>query len=268
MKVLKYDVIAGGIKLYESDLDLEQTLDCGQAFRWEKTDENTFEGAYLNYPLKVSQNGNEFIFHNISEDEFLNIWVEYFDLYTDYAALKNKYCEDEMMKKACSYAQGIRILKQDSFEALISFIFSQNNNIKRIKGIIKRLCEHYGGFPTAKDLAACEVEDLEFLRSGFRAKYVIDAARKVLSGEIDLEKIKALDYDTASLELQKIKGVGPKVADCVLLFGMYKIEAFPKDVWIKRAMAEYYPQGLPQCILGTQGIAQQYLFHYIRNNAE
>lgn len=262
---MKYTVLSNGIHLFEPDLDLASTLDCGQAFRWEETKPSTFSGFFLDHPLTVSQNGQEFIFHDISEKDFLEIWVDYFDLNTDYSSLKNEYSKDEIMKLACEFASGIRLLRQDSWEALISFIFSQNNNIKRIKGIIKRLCEHFGGFPSAETLCRCEIEDLEFLRAGFRTKYVLDAAQKVASGEIKLDEIRLMPYEDAKYALMAVKGVGPKVADCVLLYGMYRTEAFPRDVWIKRAEAEYYPDGMPECIEKTKGIAQQFLFHYIRN---
>ena len=128
-----------------------------------------------------------------------------------------------------------------------------------------RLCQHYSGYRTAEDMADETIDSLAYLRSGFRAKYLVDAIEKVLSGEIDYDKIKALPLDDARNELMKIKGVGPKVADCTLLFGFYKTDAVPKDVWVKRVLAQWYPNGLPACVKGVEGIAQQYLFHYIRN---
>lgn len=183
---------------------------------------------------------------------------------TDYGELKRRFSENETLSKACSFAGGIRILRQDSWEALSSFIISQNNNIPRIKGIIGRLCELYAA-TFAEDMADETVDSLAYLRSGFRAKYLVDAIEKVLSGEIDYQKIKEMPLDDARNELMKIKGVGPKVADCTLLFGFYKTDAFPKDVWVKRVLAQWYPNGLPSCVKGVEGIAQQYLFHYIRN---
>lgn len=157
------------------------------------------------------------------------------------------------------------MLKQDKWECLCSFIISQNNNIPRIKGIISRLCLHYGHFPSPSELASETVESLGFLRSGFRAKYLIDAAEKTADGSLELEAIPDMTIENARKRLMTIKGVGPKIAECVLLFGMYKTEAFPIDVWIKRVMDNYYPEGLPDEAKGIEGIAQQYLFHYIRN---
>lgn len=262
---MKYEISGNDIILYQPDLILSETLDCGQAFRWEPTDENTYSGYYIDTPLTISGSNGRFVLKDTTEETFLNVWVNYLDLDTDYSELKSRYSADETLLKACDYSKGIRLLKQDAWEALVSYIFSQHNNIPRIKGIISRLVSHYGCFPTAEMLAKETPETLGFLRSGFRAKYVIDAAQKVLSGEVDLEKCRALPLDEARQELMKIKGVGPKVADCVMLYGMHKLDAFPVDVWIKRAMENYYPNGLPECASGSEGIAQLYIFNYIRN---
>lgn len=267
---MEYRSKNGNIILYQKDFNLDETLDCGQAFRWEKTAGEdavcTYNGFFLDKPLKISEaEENCFVLHNTSEEEFLTVWKDYFDLDTDYGKIKQRLSADETLRKACAFAGGIRLLKQDSWECICSFIISQNNNIPRIKGIISRLCEHYGHFPSAAEMASETVESLEYLRSGFRAKYLIDAAVKTASGEIDLNEIKKMDIQQARQKLMTVKGIGPKVAECVLLFGMYRTEAFPVDVWIKRVMEKYYPDGLPSFTEGIEGIAQQYLFHYIRN---
>lgn len=262
---MKYEVKSKDIILYESDLRLGQTLDCGQAFRWNKIGENTYSGSYLDCPLEISGSDGVFTLKNTTESEFLSIWYDYFDLGTDYSELKKSYGCDPVLKAACQYSPGMRLLRQDSWEALVSYIFSQHNNIPRIKGIISRLVEHYRHFPTPYELADETVESLGFLRSGFRAKYVLDAAEKVASGVISLSECKRMPYPDAKAELMKINGVGPKVADCVLLYGMHFTEAFPIDVWMRRVMQTYYPDGLPECVTGTEGIAQLYLFNYIRN---
>lgn len=254
------------IYINQPDFNLDETLDCGQAFRWEKNPDNSYSGFFLNKPLTISSIGDEnFVFHNTTEEDFLNIWVEYFDFNTDYGKLKKQFSQDETLNKACQYGAGIRLLKQDKWEALCSFIISQNNNIPRIKGIISRLTENFNGFPTYSQLAEETVESLYFLRAGFRAKYLIDASQRLATGELNLDEIAKSDIEAARKSLMVIKGVGPKVAECALLYGMYRTEAFPIDVWIKRVVEEYYPDGLPQCISGVEGIAQQYLFHYIRN---
>lgn len=267
---MDYKIDGKDILLCQADFDLDQTLDCGQAFRWEKTDENTYSGAFLNKKLVIScENGADvFRLHDTTEEDFLSLWADYFDLSTDYSELKRRFSEDETLSKACRYASGIRILRQDSWEALSSFIISQNNNIPRIKGIIGRLCEHCGGYPAWQELTEETEESLAYLRAGFRAKYLVDAVQKIRSGTIDLEKIRSMDIECARKLLQTIKGVGPKVAECALLFGFYRTEAFPIDVWVKRVMANWYPNGLPECTKGYEGIAQQYLFHYIRTSEE
>lgn len=264
---MDYKIDGRDILLKQTDFSLDETLDCGQAFRWVKKDNKTYEGYFLNTPLKISEenrNDNIFRLHETDEKTFLDTWIEYFDLNTDYGELKKRFSEDETLSKACEYAGGIRILKQNSWEALSSFIISQNNNIPRIKGIIGRLCEHYGGYPLHTDMIDETVDSLEYLRSGFRAKYLIDAVDKINSGEVNLSEIAKMPVEDARKVLMTIKGVGPKVAECALLFGMYRVEAFPVDVWVKRVMEQWYPNGLPECVKGYEGIAQQYLFHYIR----
>ncbi|MCC8042614.1 MAG: DNA-3-methyladenine glycosylase 2 family protein [Oscillospiraceae bacterium] len=273
---MDYIVKGSDILLNQADFNLDETLDCGQAFRWRIVDDypeyfRTYTGFFGKKPLTVSQleeNGSRFLFHNTTEDDMINIWCDYFDLRTDYGEIKRRFSEDEFLSKACDYAGGIRILRQDTEECLISFIISQNNNIPRIKGILDRLCEHCGGFPTFGELADTTAGDLGYLRAGFRAKYLEDCINKVNSGALKLNEIKNMSTDDARQALMTVKGVGPKVADCVMLFGMYKIDSYPKDVWIKRVNEKHYPNGLPQCTKGIEGIAQQYLFHYIRQNGE
>ena len=221
---------------------LSQTLDCGQAFRFEELANGRWGGVacdrYLE--LEILENG-QVVLYNVDEKEFENIWRDYFDLDRNYSEIIEKISTNEVLKNASQYGKGIRVLNQPPWETLCSFIISQNNNIKRIKGIISRLCETYGEetpggytFPTAQKLATLTPEDLAPLRAGFRAKYIIDAAQKISSKEVDLEKVKALPFDEAKNELLKIKGVGEKVAQCALLYGFGRIEAFPVDVWVKR----------------------------------
>ncbi len=246
-------------------------LDCGQAFRWEKNSDDIWQGVAMGKFLRLSQAGSRITFFDTSEDDFNNIWCRYFDLDRDYNEIIKAY-DDESLLVACNTYPGIRILKQDEWEALCSFIISANNNIPRIKGIIGRLCEQFGEridggytFPTAETLAKLTIEDLAPIRAGFRAKYIIDAAQKISSGRVDIEKVKSLPFDEAKAQLLEIKGVGEKVAQCTLLYGFGRIEAFPRDVWVNRIVEELYPNGLPGCIKNTEGIAQQYLFHWRRN---
>jgi N-glycosylase/DNA lyase len=261
---MDYKVAGNDIHLKKQDFELDDTLDCGQSFRWEKS-EKGYSGYFLNRFLELEDTGDILIFKNTSENDFKNVWIEYFDLNTDYTYLKKLFSQDKTLKKACEFAGGIRLLKQDKWEMVCSFIISQNNNIPRIKKIISNMCKHYGGFPTPHQLAGETVESIDFLKTGFRAKYIIDSAQKVSSGILDLDAVAEMPIEDARKELMKVKGIGPKVANCVLLFGMYRTDAFPVDVWIKRAMAEYYPDGFPKYLDKYKGIAQQYLFHYIRN---
>lgn len=270
--MFNYVIKDGLIYIKEANnFDLAQTLDCGQAFRWSDNGSGIWSGIAFNRYIELYRDGNDIVIKGSDEEDFKSIWIPYFDFDRNYCEVINKVSVNETIKKAAEYGSGIRILRQEPWEALCSFIISQNNNIPRIKGIIERLCENFGDkcsegftFPEAAKLSVLTVEDLAPLRCGFRAKYIIDAAQKVASGEIDLEKLKTDDFEEARNTLMKIKGVGPKVADCTLLFGLGHIEAFPQDVWIKRAMLELFGGELPECALPYAGIVQQYIFYYAR----
>lgn len=247
-------------------------LDCGQAFRWSENN-GDWSGVAMGKELTVRQSGDSVLFLNKTVDEVKEIWLDYFDLNRDYVEICETLSTDTHLKEACALYQGIRLLKQDEWEALCSFIISQNNNIPRIKGIISRLCETFGeklpcggySFPCAQTLAKLSPDDLAPLRAGFRNKYIIDAAEKVASKEVDLEALKGAPAQEIRETLMRIKGVGAKVAECTLLFGFGDVDAFPVDVWVRRVVSELYPNGLPECMAGVSGIAQQYLFHWRRN---
>ncbi len=251
---------------------LPQTLDCGQAFRFAPVSDTKWGGVAQDRYLEIEKlPDGKIALYDVSQNEFESVWRDYFDLDRNYSEIIEKISVNEVLKAASEYGKGIRVLNQPPWETLCSFIISQNNNIKRIKGIIYRLCEGYGEkieggytFPTAEALAKLEAEDLAPLRAGFRAKYIIDAARKVSNGEVDLSALRAMPYETAQRELLKIKGVGPKVADCALLFSHKHIEALPKDVWIKRALQVLFGGELPQVAIPYAGIVQQYIFFYAR----
>lgn len=250
------------------------SLDCGQAFRWSADENGLWHGVAFGKALTLAEKDGEVTLFNVDEEEFQSVWKNYFDLDRDYESIKAAYSEDESLKKAVDFCGGIHILNQEPWEALCSFIISQNNNIPRIKGIVARLCALLGdrldgddyAFPFPERIVEAGVDGLAPIRSGFRAKYIYDAALRVQNGEIDFEKIKALPLADAAEELKKIKGVGDKVAACALLYGLGRADAFPVDVWVKRILEELYPAGLPGCTRGTAGIAQQYLFHWRRNN--
>ena len=258
------------------DLDLAQTLDCGQAFRWQAQSDGSFRGVAFGKSVRVSLCGGNLTVDGAQEADRA-LWSDYFDLPLDYGKIRGQLSAlHPVLREAADYAAGIRILRQEPYEALCTFIISQNNNIKRIKGIVQRLCEAFGepladgafAFPTAERMSALSVEDLAPLRAGFRARYLIDAAQKVSSGKVDLALCRTAQYDAARAELMKITGVGVKVADCTLLFGMHRIEAFPLDVWMKRAMAVLFPEWSSDDFGEFAGVAQQYIFHYSRMHPE
>lgn len=255
-------------------LNLPLTLDCGECFRWEEQEDGSWSGVAYGKFLNISNTAEgKFLLKNTSEKEFNEIWYTYFDFGRDYASICEKLKEDALLSETIDRYYGIRILNQDPWEALVSFVISQQNNIKRIKGIIKRLCEAYGSkitdgwysFPDAKTLSECSTEDFEAIGAGYRGKYLKRLADDVAGGKINLEEIKAMPLEDAKKALLNIYGIGIKVADCALLFGFQFVECFPVDVWMKRVL-EYYPNGLPECFKGYEGIAQQYLFHWARNN--
>lgn len=255
--------------------DLEQTLDCGQCFRFAKNADNSFTGVVRGTVATVSYSDNTLTIIADNTDE--RLWRSYFDLDLNYAQIKDMLSKmHPVLKEASEYAGGIRILNQEPFEALVTFIISQNNNIARIKGIVERLCENFGekiddnhyAFPTPERLANLTADDLSPIRAGFRHRYIIDAAQRVHSGEIDLESLRTMDYDEAQQQLQKITGVGVKVADCVLLYGLHRLESFPLDVWMKRAMSVLFSDMKGDEFGQFGGIAQQYIFHYSRMHKE
>ncbi len=256
--------------------NVELSLFCGQAFRWKKDEKGSFYGTVKGKTVVISADENKIILSGTNEKDFLEIWVPYFDLDRDYKALTDNFRSDKYISQALDEFYGIRILHQEPWEALCSFIISQNNNIPRICGIIDRLCAFFGeknscgeySFPSAKAVSQLTLEQMAPLRAGFRSKYILDAAQKIENGEISLEEIANMPIEKAREELMKIKGVGPKVAECTLLYGFGRLEAFPVDVWVKRIMAELYEEGLPSCTRNFEGVAQQYLFHWRRNRKE
>ena len=267
---------------YDS-FDIEEILECGQCFRFEKLEENHYKIIAHKRILYIKQYENNIEFYPRNLEDFENIWINYFDLNTDYSYIKEKICTDEIIEKAINYAEGIRILNQEPFECLISFIISQNNRIPMIKQVIKNISEKYGEkngedyfFPDIDNLKKATMEELRLCKTGFRDKYIIDAIENIESGKLDLTKLYDLSANEAKEELLKIKGVGTKVADCVLLFSLGKKDMFPTDVWIKRVMEYFYFDEKETSIKEIHnfakekwgdftGYAQQYLFYYARN---
>lgn len=257
-----------------------KTFDCGQCFRFDSVDGDPshVHGVVGNTPvtLRHVDDGLEIIGEGEREE-----WEKYLALDVDYAAIDQgilSALSDErdrsVMAEAVKCGAGIRILRQDPWETLVSFIISQNNNIPRIKKIISAMCEKYGAplgggeyaFPTPKALLDAGEDGIFSLRCGFRAKYIYDAARRVAEGDVKLDSVFSIrEYSDADAYLRRISGVGPKVSACTLLFGFGRLDAFPVDVWVKRIIEKRFPGGLDHTLFGDHaGIAQQYLFYYER----
>ena len=257
------------------DFDPVKIFESGQCFRWNSDKDGVYTGVAFNKVCKVWSE-QETIYISGSLKDFNDIWLNYFDLNRDYAVLRKTLITDEYTKKAAEYGKGIRLLKQDRWEALCSFIISQCNNIPRIKKIIETLCRLFGealsfegstyySFPAADRLAVLDVEALAPLKSGYRAAYIIAAARAVATGELNLDSLAETEYETALKSLKACQGIGDKVANCMILYGLHMHKAFPLDVWMKRALEKYYPKGFdPKSFGDAMGLAQQYIFYYIR----
>lgn len=233
--------------------DPKHIFECGQCFRWNIQPNGSYTGVVKNAVLNVKQVNNDIIITGILDSDIKDFCDDYFDLSTDYSLIKNYLAKiDDNMKTSINYGSGIRILKQDLWETLISFIISANNNIPRIKGIIERISKKYGSeiewngeryytFPSPENLSLASVDDLRALGLGFRDKRVYDTTRMVLNKDIDLNYLKnESNIDKLRNELEKFPGVGDKVADCIMLFALNKHEVFPVDVWVRRVMNELY----------------------------
>ncbi len=256
------------------EMDIVKTFECGQCFRWNQDGQGVYHGIACGYPALIWNDGDNVMIRSRGTD---GLWRDYFDLDRDYGAASDSLRGGDYLDECIECGRGIRILRQEPWEALCSFIISQCNNISRIKGIVERLCSSFGEerelegeifftFPSAGRLAVLTEDDLSVLRSGYRAAYIINAARAVSDGRVDLDALIHTDYVSAKKELLKIHGIGEKVANCVVLFGLYHMEAFPVDVWIKRALKEHFPPDFDPAVLGEYaGLAQQYIFFHARS---
>ena len=266
-------------------------FECGQCFRWNKEEDGSYTGVVGHNVLNVKKNENEVTITGLCSEKIEELCKKYFDLETDYEAIKEKLSKiDDNLKISIEYGKGIRILKQDTWEALISFIISANNNIPRIKGIIERISKKYGKtikwqgkeyytFPTPEELSKASVTDLRKLGLGFRDTRVFETTILVNTKQIDIYELEKIIH-TKKLreELLKYPGVGPKVADCIMLFSMRRFEVFPIDVWVRRVMTELYFENETKIEPNNKqilkyaeetfgklaGLAQQYLFYWRR----
>jgi len=259
-----------------SDFSLVKTFECGQCFRWNRigADHIKYAGSAFGKHAVLTETGGA-VYIEAHEND-LPFWSDYFDLNNDYSDARKRIAVSDYMICAAQHGCGLRLLNQDPFETLISFIISQCNNIPRIKQIIEKLCSMYGtpvaenvkAFPEPETLAALTEPDLAPLRAGYRAKYIISASKAVYDGKIDLENLKTLPYPQAMKELTALEGVGVKVASCAALYGLGFRDAFPVDTWIKKALSKRFPPDFnPEIFAPYSGLAQQYIFYYERSGA-
>ncbi len=276
--------------------DVRKVFDCGQCFRFDPVSDSVhqaeFAGCAHGHYISVAQDGDTLYIYNATIEEYETLWKEFLGLDRDYGEINRDILSlsgNPALREAVERSNGIRILKQDEWEAICSFIISQNNNIPRIKKLVAAVSAacgeeidvslmnghiadahsdqkgHFYSFPTPENILALGISGLSELKTGFRAKYIYDAAEKMSGGEIDFEFLKGAPTDECVKHLCSVKGIGPKVASCALLFGFAKLDAFPIDVWIKKVMAKYFDKDFDPTDLGRfAGIAQQYLFYYER----
>ena len=270
-----------------ADFDPKHIFECGQCFRWMAEEDGSYTGVAKGKVINVSRENDTVYIKNSSLKDFNDIWKDYFDLNTDYTKIKNILKNmDEHLEKATEFGWGIRILRQDPWEMIISFIISSNNRIPMIQRAIGNLSRQYGtyigqyngvdyyDFPTPEQLNKASIEDIRACSTGFRDKYIKSTTEAVINNNDDVYKYNSLSTEECRKELKKFNGIGPKVCDCIALFGMQKYDTFPVDVWVKRVMQEFYvddDMSLPKMRTyaidkfgDLSGFAQQYLFYYAR----
>lgn len=280
-------------KKYEKGLYIENAKDfipkhifeCGQCFRWNEKEDGSYIGVIYSKVLRVYKEGTSVFFEGAKEED-RSLLEDYFDLGKDYGEIKEFLSkDDEVLEEAVKCGEGIRILNQEPFETTISFIISARNSIPVIKKTVEKISKKYGNkilfngeeyysFPTPESLGEATEEELRKLGCSFRSPYIVETTKDILNGKVNLEKLKEVSTNSASNELVKLKGVGIKVADCIMLFSLRKSDAFPVDVWIQRIMEHFYiteKTSLKKMreiardkFNENAGIAQQYLFYYAR----
>lgn len=270
------------------DFDLVHTFECGQCFRWDRLPDGSYTGVVKARVVNLKLQDGTLLLKNTNLEDFKNIWFDYLDLGRNYSEIKRQLSQkDEHMKKAVEFGWGIRLLKQDIWEALISFIISANNRIPMIKKVVASISGMYGSelymdgqkyytFPETEFLAEAVLEKLRTCRGGFRCKYISESSKLIREEVVKLDKLAGMTAADARCMLELLPGVGRKVADCTLLYSGTKYEVFPTDVWVKRVMEELYFKrpasfkeihGFAAEYFGENaGIAQQYLFYYAREN--
>ncbi len=285
---MKINEMESGVVLEEvKDFELPHIFECGQCFRWNKQSDGSYTGTAFGKVINLKKENDTVYIDNTSYDEFMDIWYRYFDLGRNYGDVKDSLAKlDETMDTSVKFGHGIRILKQDEWEILVSFIISANNRIPMIKKAIEALSENYGepigeykgkkyyDFPRPERLSTLDIKDIQFSGVGFRDKYILNAAKLVANREVDIYSLRDVSTEEAREQLMIFPGIGPKVSDCIMFFSMDKDDAFPIDIWVKRVMEHFYvPEGtslkkiqsFAQEKFGSiAGFAQQYLFYYAR----
>lgn len=272
------------------DFNLDHIFRCGQGFRWTKEDDGSYTGVVKGKILNVLQENDKVYLNNTNLEDFNNIWYKYFGFDIDYSSIKYKLSQiDEHINNAVDFGCGLRILDQDEWEMLITFILSTNNSINMVKKVIEDLSLKFGdyigeyngnkyySFPTPQQLSKVSIEELRACKTGFRDKYIKSAADMLVNNEVDIYKISNLDTESCISKLKEFSGVGMKVADCVAMFGMRKRDIFPVDIWVKRFLQEFYLDeymSLPKIrkysiekFGGLSSFVQHYLFYYARENS-
>lgn len=262
-------------------------FECGQCFNFQKEEDESYTAIFMGKIINVKEEEGKIALRNISLADFYDLFYDYFDMGTDYEKIKADLSKDPTLAKACDYGKGIRILNQEAFETIISFIISANNQIPRIKNSIRIISERYGtyigdykgrsyySFPEPEVLASAKVEDLrEYARVGFRDQRIVDTSKIIADGYLNFEEDQKLSTKDLGEKLIALPGIGPKVASCILLFAYHRREVFPVDVWIKRVMEELFiKKEVPKKQIASYadqyfgdlaGYAQQYLFYYGR----
>lgn len=275
-------VIIDGLK----DFNLVHVFECGQCFRWNKEKDDSYTGVAYGKVINVSMNHQQLIIENTTEEDYYNIWENYFDLKRDYDAIKNQLIQnDKVMKKAIEFGNGIRLLNQNEWETIISFILSQNRSIPIIKQNIEALSQSYGkyignyrgrdyfDFPSPEKLASIDIEDIITCKVGYRAKYIKKTAYQIANSNQFNQMLHASEEEIEKY-LLGLYGIGPKVANCIMLFSFNKYKRFPIDVWVERVMMELYDLEDKKSIIQYAqknykdygGFAQQYLFYYAKEH--
>lgn len=279
------DLVLDGVE----DFNLKHIFECGQCFRWILNEDNSYTGVIKDRVINVSQTNDVVTFKNCTEEDYDNFIEDYFDMKRNYSKIKNKLRKmDKDLDAAVEFGDGIRILNQDPFEMIITFILSANNRIPMIMRAVNGLSEKYGDyigeisgkkyykFPSSEKLSSAEISELRLSGVGFRDKYVSKTSQ-MINDDLDfIKNLVVMDYKNAFKELQKLSGVGPKVADCIALFSLQKSEAFPVDTWVKKVMEHFYikedssfkviKEYADNNYGDIAGFAQQYLFYYAREN--